>query len=204
MPSSVSILPRSGRPQLTVTKLREYLSPHQTELQDRDVIVVGLRGYFPKSLGPTAGNDRNVYDDAIALWIPAEGTFAAFNGNTDPSRVRKGAGTGEHKGMAVLDPGVWPVYRFAMHRGSSPHEAICERAGPVSVTRDGDPPYRDPGNHHINIHRGGYYATSSLGCQTLPPEQWDEFYGLAKQSALRIWGEQAFRTNIVTYVLVDA
>lgn len=201
---TVNVLPPSGRPQLTANDLGQRLAPHQAELADHRLVVVGLRGYFPKSLGPTPGNDRNVYDDAIALWAPSLGLFAAFNGNTDPSKVRKGSGTADAtKGMAVLDPGVWPVYRFAVHGGSSPHEAICQRAGEVRVTRDGSPPYPDSGNFGINIHRGGFYATSSLGCQTIPPSQWNEFYAAASGAARQLWGT-AWRQRTVAYVLLDA
>jgi lysozyme len=200
---NVNILPPSGRPQLSKDDLVPRLAPHQQALNGYPLVVVGLRGYFPKSLGPTAGNDRNVYDDAIVLYVPSLGVFTPFNGNTDPSRVRKGFGSAEStKGMAVLDTGVWPVYRFAMHNGSAPHEAICERAGAVRVTRDGNPPYGDEGHFGINIHRGGYYTTSSLGCQTVPPEQWTEFYDGARQAALTLWGS-SWRQKTVAYVLLD-
>lgn len=130
--------------------------------------------------------------------------FVAFNGNTDPSRVRKGTGTAEAtKGMAVLDVGVWKSYRFDVHGGSQPHEAICQRAAKVDVTRDGDPSYPDIGYFGINIHRGGYYATSSIGCQTVPPSQWDEFYGVAKSTAQHLWNG-SWRQKTVAYVLLDA
>jgi lysozyme len=204
MPTNVNILPPGGRPKLTRTDLEARLEPLKAEWASHELIVVGLRGYFPKSLGPTAGNDRNVYDDAIALFVPSLDLFAAFNGNTDPSRVRNGFGTANGtKGMAVLDPGVWPVYRFDIHHGSAPHEAICERGGPVRVMRDAAVPYPDVGNHGINIHRGGYYTTSSLGCQTVPPEQWGEFYGLASDAARRLWNS-SWREKNVAYVLLNA
>ncbi len=70
---------------------------------------MGIRGFFP-SIGPSGENDRNVYDDAIILIAPSFNIFAAFNGNTDPSRIHQGFGTSEQtKGMAVLKTGVWPV-----------------------------------------------------------------------------------------------
>jgi hypothetical protein len=32
----------------------------------------------------------------------------------------------------------------------------------------------------INIHRGGYHVTSSAGCQTIWPDQWESFLSLVK------------------------
>jgi lysozyme len=112
-----------------------------------------------------------MYDDALFLVSPE--AFVAFNANTDPSGYRKGRGTGAGKGMASLNPGVWPVYRFDLHNGQ--YLALCQRAGTVTVTRDGRPPYPDTGMFGINIHRGGETGTSSEGCQTIPPKQWDLF-----------------------------
>ena len=50
----------------------------------------------------------------------------------------------------------------------------------VVVVRDGNPPYEHKGMFGINIHRGGVSTTSSLGCQTIVPSQWNEFIKLAK------------------------
>ncbi len=199
---SIKILPDVGRPQISATSLEILLQPYQDQLQRYPLTVIGIRGFFP-SVGSTGKNDRNIYDDAIILRVPKLGVLSAFNGNTDPTRVHQGWGTSEQtRGTAVLKTGLWPVYRFDVHHGSQPHEAICQRAGTVTVMRDGNPPYADTGNFGINIHRGGYTKTSSLGCQTIPPEQWDEFYGLACGAAKQLWGT-AWRNEIVAYVLLE-
>lgn len=200
--ANVKILPDAGRPVITVEVLEKMLQTHQDQLKQYPLTIVGIRGFFP-SIGPTGHNDRNIYDDAIILRVPSLNIFSAFNGNTDPSRVHKGFGTKEQtKGMAVLKTGLWPVYRFDKHNGSQPHEAICQRAGKVTVMRDGDPPYSDTGNFGINIHRGGFTKTSSLGCQTIPPEQWDEFYNQASAAAKQLWGNN-WKNQDVAYVLLE-
>ncbi len=202
MPSSVHILPKSGRPDITQEMLEKLLAPYSDELKKYDLSIIGIRGFFP-SIGPSGQNDRNVYDDAIILRVTSLNILAAFNGNTDPARIHHGFGASEQtKGMAVLKTGIWPVYRFDKHNGSQPHEAICQRLGSVTVTRDGNPPYLDTGNFCINIHRGGYTKTSSFGCQTIPPEQWDEFYAMASEAAKKLWGS-AWKNKAIAYVLME-
>ena len=146
--------------------------------------VAGIRGYYRNLLGAPGINDRGIYDDALFLVSPFG--FASYNGNTDPSRVRKGRGTGAAKGMAVLKPGLWRAYRFGLHRGQ--YLALVQTGGPVTVLRDGDPPYPDTGLFGINIHRGGWNTTSSLGCQTVHPAQWPAFIALAQDLAKRHFG----------------
>lgn len=131
------------------------------------VYVVGIRGYYKRTMGDPAKNDRGIYDDAI--FIVAPHVFAAFNANTDPSRFRHG--------IATLVPGVhWyrpgnhgiskPGGGYPAFRPATPGEAL-------PVTRDGKQGMSD--GIAINIHRGGYTTTSSEGCQTIHPDQWPEF-----------------------------
>lgn len=193
----------AARPRLTRAELMLKVAALDRRLLDAPLLIVGVRGYYRDTMGAVGRNDRAMYDDALFV-VGADGTFAAFNANTDPSGYRKGHGFGAAKGMASLNPGVWPVYRLDMHRRGTKgqHEALCQRAGPVTVTRDGTPPYEDTGDFGINIHRGGYGGTSSAGCQTIPPDQWPAFIALVTDRVKRIAGAK-WRRQVVTYVLLE-
>jgi peptidoglycan hydrolase-like protein with peptidoglycan-binding domain len=149
-------------------------------------IVIGIRG-------PNGPNKRGKYDDWICLLTPT--VFLAFNGNTDPSRVRKGSGFGANKGMAKLQLGKYHAHGLGKHRGK--YTALVQIMGPVKVMRDGTPDYPDEGFFGINIHMGGEVGTSSLGCQTIPPRQWRAFIA-AVIAAMR---EYAITT--MPYLLID-
>lgn len=190
----------AARPRLSAAELAAKLAPFALNREEHPLVVVGIRGYYRDTMGAPAVNDRGMYDDA--LFIDTPDVFAAFNGNTDPSRFRPGSGFGEAtKGIASLNPGVWIVYRFDQHNGK--YLALCQRAGKVTVTRDGrQEDYEDTGNFGINIHRGSYHGTSSLGCQTLHPDQWESFIGLATDLARRYHGDRWKRT-VIPYVLLE-
>jgi hypothetical protein len=194
----------AGKPRLSNAELEKLLRPFNLDRDRYPVIVVGIRGYYKNTMGAPKVNDRGIYDDALFIHSPS--VMAAYNGNTDPSRYRSGHGTGENtKGIASLNPGAWFVHKFAKHKNQ--YLALCQRLGPVTVTRDGNPPYEDSdlnrpaGYFGINIHRGGYNGTSSLGCQTIHPTQWDSFINLAVDQAKRYHGD-SWNRACIPYILI--
>jgi len=169
---------------------------HVTTLPVKHVVQVALfgsRGYYRDAMGVPGKNDRGIYDDAIIL---RSGTaHVAFNANTDPSVVRKGRGTGASKGIATLKPGLW-FFTLGLHQGKY---LALRQSGKFTVVRDGiDGNYEDTGDAFgINIHKGGYGTTSSLGCQTIFPDQWPAFIALVQSEMKR--AEQ----KTIPYVLVE-
>jgi lysozyme len=192
-----NLLPKTGKPRLTAAQLRELLTRYAIDRTKHPFIVVGIRGYYRDNMGAPGVNDRGIYDDAIFIDSPS--VMAAYNGNTDPSAYRKGKGTGSQKGMASLNPGAWFAHRFDKHNGK--YLALCQRLAAVTVTRDGDPPYPDTGYHGINIHKGSYRGTSSIGCQTVHPDQWDSFIALAVDQAKR-YHDARWNKVVIPYVLI--
>lgn len=157
-------------------------------IQD-SVVLVGKRGYFRDSMGAAGTNDIGIYDDAMFVYSPT--AYSAFNANTDPS-VRR-------KGIATLVPGVYS-YKLGNHGISRPgggYPALrpATKNEELPVFRDGKPSDR-PGVA-INIHKGGYNTTSSEGCQTIYPDQWNAFYALLTGEMKR-YGQKT-----VLYVLVE-
>lgn len=166
-----AILP-AARPRISREKIQLILAQHRVAAP---VALVGIRGYYRDTMGKHGANDRGIYDDAICLI--SKDAFVAFNANVDPSVHRRA--------IAVLQPGVW-TYQLGIHGLSKPKEqryrALIQAAA-VTVLRDGGK--GDYGWFGINIHRGGRTTTSSLGCQTLPPDQWPAFIALVEAEMKR-------------------
>jgi lysozyme len=185
----MSIQPPS-RPRLTDTEARAILAANGVHAS-KEVAVLAKRGYYLDTMGKKGENDRGIYDDAIAIVGPE--VFAAFNGNTDPSVFRKN--------IATLIPGVHEykpgLHGVSFNKPGYPYPAFIP-ATPgkrVPVRRDGQAGASV--GVAINIHRGSRTTTSSLGCQTIPPDQWDLFRDLLN-GQLRRMGQKTFR-----YVLVE-
>jgi lysozyme len=157
-----------------------------------DMFVCGVRGYYFDSMGKEGANDRGIYDDA--LFVVGPETFAAFNANNDPSAFKKG--------VASLLTGCYP-YKAGNHGISRPDGGYpafrpATKNEALPVKRDGEtsiPGKRD--GIAINIHRGGVNSTSSLGCQTIRPDQWSAFYALTR-SEMKKAG-----LNTFWYILLD-
>lgn len=157
------------------------------------VCLLGVRGYFFQTMGDPGRNDRGIYDDAMILYSTA--AHVTFNANTDPSVFRPG--------VASLRCGLWS-YKVGIHGLSKPkakqYTALVQ-AAPVTVSRDpqkpGNKPVTDTGLFGINIHRGSYGGTSSLGCQTIHPDQWPAFIALV-QEQLRRFGQKT-----IPYLLTE-
>lgn len=194
-----SIVPET-RPRMSYGELMGKLasSGHAIDQAKDPVLIVGIRGYYKNSMGVAGRNDRGIYDDAIFLVSP--NFFGSYNGNTDPSRVRKGAGTGSGKGMASLRTGLWRAHRLGMHKGL--YMALVQTGGKVTVTRDGNPDYEDTGYFGINIHNGGWARTSSIGCQTVFPGQWENFISATMDLSQRYFASKWDKTTI-PYALLD-
>ena len=156
-------------------------------IEDR-VALVGVRGYYADSMGLKGKNDRGIYDDAIVLLSPS--VHATFNANTDPSVYRKG--------IAVLKTGVHR-FRKGNHGIGKPdggypalRPANAKEELPVARDKEGDSM-----GVAINIHRGSYNSTSSAGCQTIYPSQWNGFINLVYSEMAR------YNQKTIPYLLVE-
>ena len=158
----------------------------KARIEDR-VVLVGIRGYYSETFKPS-GNQRNIYDDAIILLSPS--CHATFNANTDPSLFKKG--------VASLIPGV--------HRYKKGNHGISKPGGGYPALRPATPNEALPVIRDfegeslgiaINIHKGRYNNTSSLGCQTIYPSQWDGFINLVYSEMNR------YNQKTIPYLLVE-
>ena len=179
------MLPAS-QPKLSHVDALRLIEPFN--LSQYAVKLLGVRGYYKKTLGNPLANDRGIYDDAIFVLSP-DG-FTAYNANTDPSVKRNG--------IAVLKAGNVYLYKIGLHNMKNPYKAL-RQYGRVTVIRDGGKEETDTAKapFYIDIHKGGYNTTSSLGCQTVPPAQWLSFLHNVEDQLKR------YKQTIIPYALVE-
>lgn len=183
--------PKASRDLVIAKATEAWAGIHGTApLPERFVFAV--RGYYSETIG-APGNDIAAYDDAFFIVTPDGMT--AWNGNTDPNRYGWNAGAG--KFMARLKPGCW-WFISRMHRGK--YQAFGQEDNEVTVERirqDGSIAKTETGCFGIDLHLGGTNGTSSEGCQTVAPDQWNDFRKTLN-GVLALAGLNRF-----AYILVD-
>lgn len=157
------------------------------------------------------------YDDTLAILTPDQ--YQEFKGNTLPSKWEPGIakllpGVYDYaKGLHGIShltqsPGDQAIMKQLMESGKDhapiegrilPYYAF-RQAGPVTVIRDGAtvPEKKIPVGEWpwIDIHHGGYNLTSSLGCQTIYPDQWAAFRDMG------FGAMEKYKQGIVKYILI--
>lgn len=182
-----SLLP-SARPEIGRHAAEQLL--HKAGVDISRPAILGRRGYYRDTMGVIGKNDRGLYDDALIVVTPT--AYATFNANTDPSRA--------YPGVAVLEAGLW-LFKLGIHNASKdpaahPHYPALVQADEVIVRRDDTKEFSAGTRHErygeclgggrwrgwfgINNHRGGFTSTSSEGCQTVWPPQWEAYFELVK------------------------
>lgn len=111
----------AARPALAPADARALLAAHGVA---DPVALIGVRGFFA-NMGPSAGNDAGVYDDAVFLVTPD--ACAGFVFNTDPTRLTPP--------NVTLKTGLW---RYRPGRHTSPatlesYDALVHAGNPVRV-----------------------------------------------------------------------
>lgn len=170
-----------------------------------DVNIVGVRNNAPT----VADKVTNVFDDHLTVSYKDENgawQFYCWNGTCDPGK--KGAEQFHNKkGVARLVPGQYRgVWTIDKHQGK--YEALCQRAGNVTVYRDADrnstfnESVTDTGMFGINIHKAGQDSTWvenwSEGCQVFKRvKDFDAFMIICKKAA-KIHG------NKFSYTLIES
>lgn len=164
----------------------------KTLLATNRPFLLGIRGYYSKTMGPTSGNDRRIYDDAMVIISPT--VFRTFNANLDPNGY--GWSDQTKKYLPTIQPGIY-MYQVGMHKAGKPgaHMAL-RQAGEVVIVRDNGK--REQGFFGINIHKGGVTSTSSAGCVTVPPHQWEDFFKEVRTQMVE------YKISMIPFQVVDA
>lgn len=166
-------IPRN-KPQASLSVVMDSAKQEWNKFNEEDLFpetfVLAVRGYFSKTIGEV-GNDINVYDDAHFIVSPLG--ISAWNSNVDPTRYGWNAKAGKY--MARLSAGCWK-FQSLIHRGK--YQAFGQGDNLVKVDRvraDESVARVETGLFGINDHLGGVNGTSSEGCMTHPPTQWNDY-----------------------------
>lgn len=192
-------------PKLSKAAALELIAPfNRTE----KVIFLGIRGYFQDSMGVKDENDIGIYDDAIFIISP--NYYGAFNGNTDPSKMTDTIAMVKANQVIMFTQGIHGVSHSTpavikqmqetkQNVPGNPRTYWAYRqASDVTVLRNGEEHTDSPANRFwTNLHCGGLWTTSSLGCQTVIKDQWPIFKNQG-YAAMDLWKQKE-----VPYILID-
>lgn len=197
----------NSRPRMISSEARRIIEHFGVDLNKYPCVNIAIPGYYLDSLGEKGKNDIGIYDDSISFYT--QNVYASFNANTDPSRIKPNVAT-------VKTDSAYYCHIIGIHGGkTSQYPAICQREGPITVFRSGtenvaagtkDKRGECLGNGYwvgyfgINIHKGGYNTTSSEGCQTIYPTQWDSYFELAKSEMIRAFGTSSYKKEIIPLI----
>lgn len=199
-----------NKPNLTKEQALLLLQPFNLAAK---VIVLGIRGNLAQNK-----NQRGIYDDALFIVTPE--IFKGYNANTDPSVTRPGVAVLQ-PGVYDYIKGLHGIHHLDLSKSADvqimktlmetkkdipliagriiPYWAL-RQASDVTIKRDGNSQAEtdSPSNRFwIDIHRGGYSTTSSLGCQTIYPDLWNDFRDT-------IFSEMEKNNEpLIHYVLID-
>lgn len=176
-----------NKPKLTRDELFPMIADYIQELSTHKVFIVFIRGYRKNTMGVPGVNDRGIYDDAA--FIITEDSFYPFNCNVDPQYFRPGTGFGDKKGIASVKAGiVFKCWKLDYHKNK--YLALCQRLGVVTVIRDGNPPYEQTSAYTgINNHKGRLTVVDSLGCCTVPENEYQEYIDIIVGELRHKYGE---------------
>lgn len=178
----------SDRPNPTFTREQALSFLQQRGITEK-IVWLGYR---------SAGSHYGQYDDTIALLTPDQ--YIEYKANTLPSiwqpgvatlvpgvyRYKKGLHGIHHLGTGPADKAilVWLNGNVGKDYPAGSDKILpywaFRQAGPVTLQRDGQTgteTITDPNSPKwpwIDLHRGGWNGTSSLGCQTFFPDHWPQ------------------------------
>lgn len=177
-----------NRPRITREEVLEKTG--EWDFDEYPILIVGFRGYYENSMGKPGQNDLGIYDDACC--VLTKDTYQTFNFNTDPSALAEG--------RAMLAPGIHKAHKLGLHKNQ--YLALVQRIAKVPVLRFIKGKFQPKlhwGFFGINIHKGGNKTTGSLGCQTVPPSQWQEFIELVQSHQKEVGRED----GLIVYYLKE-
>ena len=159
-------------------------------LPQNQVYLIAFRGYYSRTF-PPVGNNIGVYDDALIMISPDY--YNTYNFNVDPSSEKTGRANVVSNQIIEFEIGIHNRSKAK----SRQYKALIQDEATFKIYRyNQGTKYED--SIGINLHKGGYNTTSSLGCLTVYPDQWDSFIKDVEQQMNR------YKQKKIQLIILDA